>query len=243
MNELFGNAVKSVFSSLGLFLARRFPDAANGYRLEDDLPVLIDRNCPVCFDIGANCGQTIQLLQRCFDRPIIHAFEPASNTYASLASQPFGVRVKLHQLALGERTGVAEFRNYKQSELSSFLPMNSNKAENIFAEEELLSIEKVQVVTLDKFCSTDAIDRIDLLKIDTQGFELPVLLGAADLFRKKKIGAVMLELNFATLYEGQSDSLDVLQLMRSYGMRLVDFYEKERAHGKELSWTTALFIQ
>jgi FkbM family methyltransferase len=243
MGQRLVDSVKSVFSSLGLFVARQYPDVVHGYRLEDDLKLIIPRTDPLCFDIGANRGQTIQMLQHCFARPIIHAFEPSATTYETLANQSYGPRVTLHQLAMGEQAGVAEFRNYEQSELSSFLAVNPDKGENLFATQELLSVETVRVETLDDFCGAQKIDYIDLLKIDTQGFELPVLRGGDNLFRQKKVGAVLLELNFATLYEGQSDFLEILQWMRSYNMRLVDYYEKERVLSQALSWTTALFMR
>ena len=225
-----------------MFAARQYPNCVNGYRLTDDLSVIVPGHTPLCFDIGANKGQTIALLQRLYKQPVIHAFEPASATFTDLKKRVSTTGVYLHQLAFGERVGVAEFRNYQQSELSSFLPMNPDKAENIFAQEAVVSIESVRVETLDNFCATHHIDRIDLLKIDTQGFELPVLRGGARLLGQGKVGAVLLELNFSALYEGQSDPLEILQLMRTHNMRLVDYYEKERATGKELSWTTALFM-
>lgn len=243
MQKRFVDSVKSGLSSLGLFAARKFPDCVNGYRLPDDLAVVLPGNAPLCFDIGANKGQTIELLRSIYKQPVIHAFEPASTTFAALKNQAPGTSVYLHQLAFGEQVGVAEFRNYQQSELSSFLPMNPDKAENLFAEEAVVSIESVRVDTLDNFCTTHHIDHIDLLKIDTQGFELPVLRGGANLLGQGKVKAVLLELNFAALYEGQSDPLEILQLMRTHNLRLVDYYEKERATGKELSWTTALFMR
>ena len=242
MKKNLGDLVKSVLASSGVFIARQFRGRVTGYALDRDLGLLIRTENPVCFDVGANEGQTIRLFQRCYSRPVIYAFEPASATCAALAGQSFDNRVQVHQLALGEREGVAEFRNYKHSELSSFLPLHADKAENIFAEEEVVSVESVQVATLDGFCSANGIDRIDLLKIDTQGFELPVLRGGVGLFNGQRIGAVLLELNFSTLYEGQSDALEILHLLRSHGMRLVDYYEKERMTGRELSWATALFV-
>ena len=124
---------------------------ATGHVLDRDLRLLIDKANPVCFDVGANEGQTIQLLQRCYARPVIHSFEPSSATCQSLTKQSFGDQVQVHQLALGEHTGAAVFRNYKHSELSSFLAMHPDKAENIFADEEMVSVESVQVETLDNF--------------------------------------------------------------------------------------------
>jgi FkbM family methyltransferase len=243
MQKRFVDLVKSSLSSLGLFAARQYPDCVNGYRLTDDLAIIVPGNAPLCFDIGANKGQTIELLQSLYKKPVIHAFEPASATFSALKNQAPGTGVHLHQLAFGEQVGVAEFRNYQQSELSSFLPMNPDKTENIFAEEAVVSIESVPVDTLDTFCATHHIDHIDLLKIDTQGFELPILRGGVNLLGQGKVKAVLLELNFAALYEGQSDPLEILQLMRTHNMRLVDYYEKERASGRELSWTTALFMR
>ncbi len=243
MKQPLANFVKSLFSSIGIFVAQQFRGRVTGHELTRDLRILIRHDKPVCFDIGANLGQTIHQLQRCFPRPVIHSFEPASATYAALAKQSFGASVQVHQLAFGAEAGVAEFRNYEHSELNSFLPMNPDKAENFFADVDVVSTESVQVDTLDNFCRTKGIEKIDLLKIDTQGFELPILRGAAGLFDAQKIGAVLLELNFSTLYEGQSDALEILQFLRTRHLRLVDFYEKERVTGKELSWTTALFAR
>jgi FkbM family methyltransferase len=237
------DGVKKTLDFFGLFAARQFPGRVTGHDLGRDLRLIVPGDAPVCFDVGANQGQTIRLFQRHFPAPVIHAFEPAAATYETLAGQSFGAQVHLHQLALGDQNRVAEFRNYKQTELSSFLAMNPDKTENLFADQEVLSVESVQVATLDGFCTERAVDHIDLLKIDTQGFELPVLQGGADLFARKQVGAVLLELNFAALYEQQSDPLAVLGWLRTHQLRLVDFYEKERITGKELSWTTALFVR
>lgn len=242
MGNYLANFIKSALAFIGIFMARQFKGEVTGHVLERDLGLIVPKNNPVCFDVGANQGQTIELLQQSFSTPTIHAFEPASATYTTLAAQSFGSHVEIHQLALGEQVGMAEFKNYSHSELNSFLPMNADKAENLFAEEEVVSVESVRVDTLDNFCAAQGITQIDLLKIDTQGFELPVLRGGLGLLNQKKIGAILLELNFATLYEGQSDPLAILQLLRDHNMRLVDYYEKARITGKELSWTTALFV-
>ncbi len=121
--------------------------------------------------------------------------------------------------------------------------MNLDWRENIFAYEEVVSIELVQISTLSQFCQTYRIDQIDRLKIDRQGCELPVLQGKSELLRQKQIKAVLLELNFTGLYVGQSDPLDVMRFLRDNQLRLVDFYEEERIDGQEIRWTTALFAR
>ena len=235
--------LKSLFAKTGIFAARQFPNTVMGYDLARDLALVVPKQNPICFDVGANKGQTIAMLQACFAKPVIHAFEPSSGTFAGLSKQSFktGGAVSLHQLALGEAIGEQTFHNYGTSELSSFLPLNRNRSESIFADQTVVSEEVVTVDTLDHFCLEHAIHHIDLLKIDTQGYELSVLRGGASLFAAGCVSAVLLELNFSSLYTGQSDPLAVLQFLRDHNLRLVDFYEKERMKNRELSWTTALF--
>lgn len=236
--------LKSLLEKSGLFVARQFPNMVMGYALARDLKLVVTKQNPLCFDVGANQGQTIAFLQDCFQQPAIHAFEPSSATFAGLSAQSFDRNgtVSLHQLALGKAVGELTFTNYGTSELSSFLPLNRNRVESIFADQPVASTETVAVETLDHFCANHGIQHIDLLKIDTQGFEESVLHGGQSLFRAGRVSAVLLELNFSPLYDGQSDPLAVYQFLRGHGMRLVDFYEKERMTGRELSWTTALFV-
>lgn len=241
MKRLIAQIAKSILTSAGVFTARHYQNVVMGYALKHDLPLIVSQPHPVCFDIGANLGQTIQFFQDCFARPTIHAFEPSSITYAALAARSFGKGVLLHQIAFGEQVGRQAFRNYEQPELSSFLELNRNRTESIFAEEDLISVETVTVETLDHFCSEHRIQHIDLLKIDTQGFELAILRGGRELFEQRRVTAVLLELNFSKLYEEQADPLTIIQFLREYNLQLVDFYEKERMNDRELSWTTALF--
>lgn len=53
----------------------------------------------------------------------------------------------------------------------------------------------MDVITLDEFCSERGIDKIDLLKIDTEGNELSCLLGAKELLERGAIGAIHFEFN------------------------------------------------
>jgi FkbM family methyltransferase len=51
----------------------------------------------------------------------------------------------------------------------------------------------VQSLTLDSFCGENAIEHIDLLKIDVEGAEADVLEGAADLLRRQAIRRIVFE--------------------------------------------------
>jgi hypothetical protein len=51
----------------------------------------------------------------------------------------------------------------------------------------------VDVTTLDEFCAVQAVERIDILKIDTEGLDLDVLRGARQLLAEQRIGIVEVE--------------------------------------------------
>jgi hypothetical protein len=58
------------------------------------------------------------------------------------------------------------------------------------------------------------------LKIDTQGYELEVLLGATELLGR--VSVLQLEIPAIELYTGMADASRLLALVRSSGFDLVD---------------------
>lgn len=211
----------------------------SGIHLFEDLKLVIGKEHPVCLDVGAHVGQTIDLLQRSFNKPTIYAFEPSSTMFQIMQSREFGDQVYLYNIALGKDIQKREFTNYKISSLSSLLPLDTHE-ENRFRDVEIVSKELVEIDTVDNFLKKNRINYVDLLKIDTQGYDLEVLLGAEESLRNGVIRNVIVELNFVRMYKGQSSAKDITYLLTSYNMSLVDYYEKER-QDNAIAWCTALF--
>ena len=67
----------------------------------------------------------------------------------------------------------------------------------------------VDVITLDDFCQKNKISNIDLLKIDTQGYEEFVLEGAQNLLKENKIKIIKLEMIFSDLYSKKHSFFDI----------------------------------
>jgi FkbM family methyltransferase len=76
----------------------------------------------------------------------------------------------------------------------------------------------VMAVRLDAVVAQD----VYILKIDTQGHELQVLLGATQLFLNFRVQIVMLEFWPKGMLQGGSDPLRVLDLLRSFGFACFD---------------------
>ena len=176
------------------------------------------------------------------NKPVIHAFEPAPEPFARLQSRHANTPgVRLVNAGLGSEPGRIEFNIYDNQTLNSFLPMLPSGTSTL-GSPKLIRKLLVPVYSLDTYADTEGLTGIDLLKIDTQGYELQILRGASRLFSDGRIESVLVEINFAPLYEHQVWAHEVIAFLHERGLQLVDFYEKCRLN-PHLGWCTALFTK
>jgi FkbM family methyltransferase len=126
----------------------------------------------VFIDIGANIGlYTLYASQVTNKNARIISFEPFSENFKTL-SQNIALNdlsnVRLEKIAIGEKDGMV---NLYYDEQDKNLGMVSTKPLEKGLKEE------VKVVTLDSYLKDKAIAKIDLIKIDIEGFEYSALLG------------------------------------------------------------------
>ncbi|MHB1080823.1 MAG: FkbM family methyltransferase [Prosthecobacter sp.] len=212
-----------------------------GCHYPDDLKLVVGCVNPVCFDVGAHWGETIVELQTIFPNPIIHAFEPALSNLKVLRGKfdEQMLNVTIHPLALGAEKGEKTFNLFEDSCWNSFLNIDP---EYDHGSERKIGTEAVKVEQLDNVLKCIGLESIDLLKIDTQGFDLEVLKGAKDAIEAKKVKNILLEVNFSKMYSGQSSFTEILAFLGDHGYALVDFYQKARI-GHRISWCNALFTR
>ena len=226
---------------MGLSLHRIPRGIVAGFDLGRDLAIVMgDRTAPVCIDVGANVGDFAELLRSSLRTPVVHAFEPAPEPFASLQAR-FGTLadVKLVNAGLGSEAGQINFNIFDNQTLNSFLPMLASGQGTLGGPKLVRSIP-VPVYRLDDYAVSAGLTRIDLLKIDTQGYEMQILKGADGLLAAGRVRTVLLELNFVPLYDRQVWAHEVMGLLHERGFCLVDFYEKCRLNPL-LGWCTALF--
>ena len=188
----------------------------------------------VIFDIGANVGQSSHAFRSMYPAAFIHAFEPDPATFDQLTSALSGEQnIILNQLAFGSLAGSETFFRYKRSVMSSFLPAGSEQWDSVAEQFQ------VAVSTVDAYCAEKKIDRIDILKIDTQGNDLEVLRGTERMLAK--IGLIKVELIFAPLYDGQHDPLSTIAWLKERGFRLLRICDQVDHRGV-LGWADGLFV-
>jgi FkbM family methyltransferase len=204
-----------------------------------DLCFLISNPRPVVIDVGANTGQTIDLLRSTLDKPCIFSFEPNPALAASLRQKYADCGVVVEPMAVGSSEGTSAFNVLENHELSSILELQRHD-ENPFSDTAIRQTIRVPVTTVDCYAAKHALTHIDLLKIDTQGFDLEVLRGAAEMLRRCAVGTLLIEVNFISLYEGQASFGDIERFLAEKGYGLLALYEVNRPNSC-LRWATACF--
>ena len=233
--------LKTLLSRLGVRVLREPSGVAMGYDLWRDLGLLLaDSAAPLCVDVGANHGEVTGAMLGLGTSVHVHAFEPSAECLTILRARFAGnPRVTLVGSGLGDEEGMGEFHRYANDHLSSFLPLQAGAA-NPFQGEAEVAREPAPLTTLDRYAAQHRLNRIDLLKIDTQGYDLRGLHGAATALETGAIRHVLVELNFLPLYQNQPAPEEIIAFLGRHHLRLVDFYEKCR-RDQRLAWCTALF--
>lgn len=209
--------------------------------LEHDLPLIVQAPEPIIFDVGANQGQTIELMQKLFPRCSVRAFEPAMELAALLRARYRAPDVVVECLGLGAIREERIFRHYGDSRLSSFLDIAQDPV-NPFANTILTDEAAVPIVTIDEYSKEHGIERVHLLKVDTQGFDLNVLKGATRMFSANAIDCVLVEMNFIPLYVGQCRPGELMDWLGGFSFVPIAFFEQVRKRDA-LVWATACFVR
>jgi FkbM family methyltransferase len=201
----------------------------------EDIGRLTSSDRPVVLDVGANTGQSVKNFRNCLKNPEIHSFEPGEDAFRALTENTRGLTdVHIVNSGMGARREIKTFVENQFSVMSSFLEPG---------EDAWGSITRrcpVQLDTIDDYCNRGGIGHIDILKSDTQGYDLEVFRGADRMLREKKIDLIYLELIFSKMYLGTPRFDEVYAFLVDHGMSLVSFYQMHYQHNL-LSWTDALF--
>lgn len=175
------------------------------------------------FDVGANDGGTARLASSYFPRAHVFAFEPHPETFANLVRRMGGQpRFAAYNMALGSEIGEATLFEYGSSTINSLVP-NAPYAVRFSEVAKNLS---VQCTTVDAFCTENNIDTVDVLKVDTEGFDIQVLKGAANLMNTRAIRFIYFEFNEISIRGGVFGGAltPMAELIAPYGYRFVATY-------------------
>lgn len=142
----------------------------------------------VVVDSGANIGQMALYLAQYVPDGRVLAVEPsaaAADWIEECAAASPGLPIEVLRLALGEAQGEARLKMQGPAEIHGAWNQVSQ-----------CDGEPVSIARLDDVVARKGIARVDLWKLDVEGYEMQALRGASDLLGRRAVGALLVELAF-----------------------------------------------
>jgi len=230
------------------------------FNREKLLKILIKDERPVIFDIGANVGDTLLEFKQWWPKSIVHCFEPQNECCKELEGKVKKFcfsDVFINRYAVGDKIiDNATFYSHNiSSGQSGFNKINLNSLDSINLNElkhhnyydlnkykgKLNRERKVRIVPLAIYMNEKNIENIDLLKIDTQGYEPEVLKGLEN--KLSNVSVVITELMLYDFYERSLSFSDIEKFLIPAGFHLYDInhISKNPMNGRT-DWVDVVYI-
>ena len=217
---MLGNAVRNILHRYGLQITRAHKSA---FEVQHQLLTLRD---PLILDIGAHVGEAAREYRTLFPVATIHCIEPFPDSFHQLQKNlECDPATFCHMTAMSDRTGTG-LLNANLSSATNSLLATDERGSTYWGTGLLDTKSQVEVstTTVDAFCADAGIAHVDILKMDVQGAEYSVLLGAADMLKSQRISLIYTELITCPTYDGQHKLHEYLSLLDSYGYELFHFF-------------------
>jgi FkbM family methyltransferase len=200
-------------------------------RLSRDLPIR------TIFDVGANIGQTAQEFHKNFSEADIFSFEPVSKTFQELEKNTRNLnRVKIFKNGFGGEEQSCKIYINPNSLCSTLL---------VEASHDVKDYEMIDIKTIDRFCLQNDIDMIDILKTDTEGFDLQVIQGAEQYLNEQRIKFIVSEVGFYESDKQHTYFITLLNYLTQKGFKFSALYDQNSSHPRSrqgLLYCNALFL-
>ena len=170
------------------------------------------------FDLGANEGYfTVIGALRCGPAGRVVAIEPQTRLLGVIDEN-----LRLNSVAWARVENVAITDAPGEAIIHLAADTNSGSSGLHRSTKYGLPTQKVSAKTLEQVLDEVGLARVDLMKVDIEGFEYDAILGSPDVFRQRRVRALALELHPTRLAERNKDVEDITRLLDSCGYRLVD---------------------
>ncbi len=220
----------------------RYPPVRGGDRSLID--ILDRRGVDLVFDVGANVGQYAGQLRRAGYAGRIVSFEPVAVAHAELCKAVAGDAdwTAAPRTAVGAEDGTLVMQVSNRTDMSSALPIRAETLEAL-PKSYVVGSEEAPVARFERlFGEFAASGDTAFLKIDTQGYERPVLEGAGEAL--ERLAGVQIEMSLRPLYDGESDYLALIEYLAGRGFEpalfLPGFFSKRL--GRQLQ-IDAVFVR
>ncbi len=175
------------------------------------------------FDIGANIGFTcLRLKEKVGTGGQVYAFEPDMYNFEQL-SKNMNLNPELPITIFNFGMGQTKERHKLTFDTAD------NRGGGRINDQTDGSFNWIEVTTLDLFVEEQNIPKIDLIKIDVEGFEYQVLLGGKEIIQKWR-PTLFIELSDANLQRQHASASMLITFLEEYYPVIIHAFTGERIH-------------
>jgi FkbM family methyltransferase len=178
----------------------------------------------VIFDVGTNIGETLLNFARLTgETGYVYGFEPDNENYrnvqANIALNPFK-NIHVFQNAVSD----------KKETVKLFVVEPHNRGMNRILEPgegEGKEFTTLEATTLDAIVRENSINRLDLVKIDIEGYEMHALRGASNTLRNLK-PVLFIEVGYTRLLSHKTSPNELVRFLEDLGYTVLHSMTGER---------------
>lgn len=175
------------------------------------------------FDVGANVGKVTKYVSKHFPKCKIYSFEPINSTFNVLKENCNLLKnnnIFIYNNAFGSNINDILMCSKIKSSLSKVI------SNNYILQKDDREIVNVKCNTIDNFCKINNILNINFLKIDTEGYDLQVLIGSELMLTKQQIDIIEVEVGMHTLNDIHISFIDMYNYLKSKNYYVFGIYEQ-----------------
>ena len=194
----------------------------------------ISKNINILIDVGAHHGDTINEFLKIFLIKTIYAFEPSEKNFEKLKKKTKKIEkynsviIKTYPYGLGKKNDVMQLTEIADSVSNTFNDLNINST--YFKKKKFITtffgikkfIKKkilTKIIPLQDLIKEEKIKKIDLIKIDTEGFEFNVLVGMGKEISKARF--ILFEHHYDNMIIKKYKFKDIHALLKNNGFQKV----------------------
>ena len=177
-------------------------------------------------DIGAHKGESIELFSKNFNIKKIISFEASPITFKYLknkieknAQGYNNTEIVVENIALGAEDKIIEFKQFNESSSSTIKVVDEEskyfkrkfRLINFLSNKKTYQKIEIKIYRLKEYIEKNNIEKIDFMKIDTEGYELEILLGLEN--KIKLVDIIMFEHHYDNMIKKNYTYNDIYELL------------------------------
>jgi len=168
---------------------------------------------PIVLDVGSNVGKYATLVKKYHPTSLIFAFEPHPESFKKLKENSHQSGFYPFNYGFSDRERISNIYDYSENNGSSHASLYRSVIEDNFKKKSTPT--KITLKILDSFIDEYELDKVDLLKIDTEGHELNVLKGGMRAIKKGIFNMIHFEFNEMNVYS-KTFFINIMKILKEY---------------------------